>query len=145
VEFPTPRGIPVLVVERVSLKTYGNLAQVAQAANRLPSLFGFGKSGQEHGRQDCDDRNDHQELDQSKTWFFPKTEAQAPMAPITRLVAQAVFGFVLVSHLESNVALCNSLSFHYWIIGSIISGQKVGLGEGAGQSPCSFAAPNTNY
>ena len=59
-------AIVVLAVHDVGQR---NLLHVVDAGRGTGLLTGFGEGGQEHGGQDCDDRDDHQEFNQGKGLF----------------------------------------------------------------------------
>ena len=62
----------VAVVRSVEGQTDSELFEVAAAVAASGFFPGQGQCGQEHGGQDCDDRNDHQQLDERKGLMTPR-------------------------------------------------------------------------
>ena len=59
-------GGRIPVVERVQMPARGELLDIIQASDRLRAGLGFVQRRQQHGRQNGDDGDDHQQLDQGE-------------------------------------------------------------------------------
>jgi len=58
--------IPTVVFVRVHLQGYAELAQISGADNPAGEFLGPSKCGKNHGRQGCNDCNDHQQFNKGK-------------------------------------------------------------------------------
>jgi hypothetical protein len=63
----------IVVVLRVVMKENANLPKVVHAVHRLALRFGARERWQQHARQDCNNRDDHQQFDQCESFFRPRT------------------------------------------------------------------------
>jgi len=56
----------IVVIQGIDIHPNGDLPEIINAFDPAPLFFGLGERGQKHSRKDGDDRDDHEQLDQSE-------------------------------------------------------------------------------
>src|SRR5690242_18555149 len=62
-------GIAVAIVSAPNTERETNLLEIVDAADFLSLALGGGEGRQQHGRENCDDRNNDEEFDERKRFF----------------------------------------------------------------------------
>lgn len=78
-------GQQIVVVAHIKLNGCANVLYIAESLGSLGSLLGLGEDGKEDSSQDCDNRNDHQKLNESKCFSHKCTSRAGCVASPIRL------------------------------------------------------------